>query len=159
MPMPTTTQTLRRVLFRAPIWLYRLGLGGLLGRRLVLLTHTGRRSGQPRQVVLEVLGQEPESGGFLVASGYGARSQWFRNILEDPRVRFQVGRRRYTGLARPLPAIESGQRLAEYARRHPRTAASLMRLVGQDLDGSTAAYQRVGSDPEHGIPIVALRPR
>ena len=158
--MPTTIlQTLRRVLFRAPIWLYRLGLGGLLGRRLVLVTHTGRRSGRPRQVVLEVLGQERESGGFLVASGYGPRSQWFRNILVDPRVRFQVGRRRYTGLARPLAAAESGRRLAEYARRHPRTAASLMRLVGQDVDGSTAAYQRVGSDPVHGVPVVALRPR
>ena len=32
---------LRRALFRAPIWLYRLGLGGLLGGRFLLLTHTG----------------------------------------------------------------------------------------------------------------------
>ena len=42
--------------------------------------------------------------------------------------------------------------LTEYARRHPRTAASLMRLVGQDVDGSTAAYQRVGSDPSTASP-------
>ena len=42
---------LRRALFRAPIWLYRLGLGGLLGGRFLLLTHTGRTSGRPRQVV------------------------------------------------------------------------------------------------------------
>ena len=125
----------------------------------MLLTPTGRRSGQSRQVVLEVVGRDRKSGGFLVASGYGTRSQWFRNILEDPWVRFQVGRRRNTGLARPLPATESGRRLAEYARRHPRTAASLMRLVGQEVDGSATAYEQVGSDPEHGVPVVALRPR
>lgn len=42
---------MQRALFRAPILLDRLGLGGLLGHRFLLLTHTGR----PRQVVLEVV--------------------------------------------------------------------------------------------------------
>jgi deazaflavin-dependent oxidoreductase (nitroreductase family) len=96
---------LGRALVRAPVWLYRVGLGGLLGGRFLLLTHTGRRSGRRRRVVLEVVGRHEPSGGFLVASGYGARSQWFRNIPEDPRVRFQVGWRRFEGLARPLPLV------------------------------------------------------
>jgi deazaflavin-dependent oxidoreductase (nitroreductase family) len=157
-PHPPSTR-LQRALFRAPIWLYRAGLGGLLGRRFVFLTHTGRRSGRPRQVVLEVVGRHQQSGGYLVASGYGERSQWFRNILADPHVRYQVGWRRYAGRARPLPPAESGRRLAEYAHRHPRTAAALMRMVGQDVDGSDAAYRRVGSDREHGVPIVALQPQ
>jgi deazaflavin-dependent oxidoreductase (nitroreductase family) len=150
---------LQRALARAPIWLYRLGLGGLLGGRFLLLTHTGRRTGRSRRVVLEVVGRHEESGGYLVASGYGTRSQWFRNILEDPRVCFQVGWRRHAGLARPLPADESGRRLAVYARRHPRTAAALMRTIGQEVDGSEAAYRRVGSDRDHGVPLVALSPR
>ncbi|MGH8933767.1 MAG: nitroreductase family deazaflavin-dependent oxidoreductase [Egibacteraceae bacterium] len=149
----------QRALYRAPIWLYRLGLGGLLGGRFLLLTHIGRKSGRPRQVVLEVVGRHEESGGYLIASGYGARSQWFRNILNDPHVRFQVGWRHYTGLARPLPAEESGHRLRDYARRHPRTAAALMRALGQDIDGSDAAYERVGADRDHGVPLVALTPR
>ena len=67
--------------------------------------------------------------------------------------------RRYQGLARPLPPAESGRRLAGYARRYPRAAASLLRAIGQDVDGSDAAYERIGSDPEHGIPLVALLPR
>lgn len=46
---------MQRALFRAPILLDRLGLGGLLGHRFLLLTHTGRTSGRPRQVVLEVV--------------------------------------------------------------------------------------------------------
>ena len=44
-----------RLLFRAPVWLYRLGLGGLFGKRMLLLNHTGRKSGLPRQAVLEVV--------------------------------------------------------------------------------------------------------
>ncbi|GAA3738336.1 nitroreductase family deazaflavin-dependent oxidoreductase [Salinactinospora qingdaonensis] len=148
----------KRALFRMPIWIYRLGLGGLLDGRFVLLTHIGRTSGQPRQAVLEIVGRHEESGGYLVASGYGSRSQWFRNILREPRVRFQVGWRHYTGTARPLPAAESGRRLADYARRYPRTAASLMRIVGQDAGTTPADYARVGADRDHGVPIVALCP-
>lgn len=154
-PPRTPTQ---RALARAPIRLYRLGLGGLLGQRFVLLTHTGRHSGKPRQVVLEVVGRYEESDGYLIASGYGTRSQWFRNILADRAVHFQVGWRHYDGWAQPLPAAESGRRLAEYARSRPRTAAALMRTIGQDVDGSDAGYERVGSDPELGIPLVLLRP-
>lgn len=151
-----TTSRLQRALFRAPLLLYRLGLGGLLGSRFVLLTHIGRRSGLPRQTVLEVVGRE--DGCYLVASGYGGRAQWFRNIRAQPRVRFQVGRHRFEGRAEPLPPAESGRRLATYARRHPRTAAALMRMIGHEMDGSAAAYERLGADPEHGIPLVALRP-
>lgn len=149
---------LQRTLARGPIWLYRFGLGGLLGRRLVLLQHIGRTSGRPRQVVLEVVGWHAPSGGYVVAAGYGARSQWFRNILAQPQVGFQVGWRHHRGVAEPLTPAESGRALAYYARRHPRTAAALMRTLGRDVDGSAADYERIGSDVEHGIPLVALRP-
>jgi hypothetical protein len=37
-----------RGLVRAPIWLYRLRLGFLFGRRMLLLEHIGRKSGARR---------------------------------------------------------------------------------------------------------------
>src|SRR5699024_11419300 len=67
-----------RRIARAPIALYRLGLGGLLGRRFVLLEHRGRRSGQIRQVVLETISVDPEV--IHVVSGYGEQAQWLRNV-------------------------------------------------------------------------------
>ncbi|WP_233159611.1 nitroreductase family deazaflavin-dependent oxidoreductase [Pseudonocardia sp. MH-G8] len=146
---------LQRAVHRAPVLLFRLGLGGLLGSRLVLLTHVGRTTGRERQVVLEVVGREGE--GYLVASGYGGRAQWFRNVTAQPRVRFQVGRRRFTGRAEVLPPAESGRRLAAYAHDHPRTAAALMRTLGHDVEGPEA-YERLGADREQGVPLVALRP-
>lgn len=147
---------MQRAVHRAPIALFRIGLGGLFGRRLLLLTHTGRRTGASRQVVLEVVGRHED--GYLVASGYGSRAQWYRNVLAEPHVRFRIGRCTHAGGARPLPSEQSGHHLAEYARRHPRTAAALMRTVGQDVDGSPASYRRVGADPDTGVPLVVLTP-
>ncbi|MDS1271032.1 nitroreductase family deazaflavin-dependent oxidoreductase [Lipingzhangella sp. LS1_29] len=153
---------LRRAVYRAPVWIYRLGLGGVLGSRFVLLTHRGRATGQVRQVVLEVVGREDASGGYLVASGYGARSQWFQNIRAEPRVLFQVGWRRYRGSVHLLPPAESGAVLAAYARRHPAAADELMRALGHDCGSGAqdrdAAYRRIGADAERGVPVLALRP-
>ncbi|WP_052810138.1 nitroreductase family deazaflavin-dependent oxidoreductase [Streptomonospora alba] len=149
---------LRRALYRAPIGIYRLGLGRLLGGRFLLLTHRGRVTGRPRRVVLEVIGRDEQSGGVLIASGYGDRSQWYRNIRADPRVLVEVGRRRYRGTAVPLPPQESGRALADYARRRPRTAAGLVRALGHEPDGTDRLYERLGADPDGGIPVIALRP-
>jgi hypothetical protein len=33
-----------------------------------------------------------------------------------------------------------------------------MRMVGHHVDGSAATYERIGADPEQGVPIIALRP-
>ena len=40
-----------------------------------------------------------------------------------------------------------------------RAGAALLRAIGQEVDGSEAAYERIGSDPDHGIPLVTLVPR
>lgn len=76
---------------RAPIWLFRARLGFLMGSRLLMLEHIGRRSGQRRYVVLEVV-DRPGPGRYVVASGFGERSQWFRNIQAKPSVRVFIGR-------------------------------------------------------------------
>ena len=82
-----------RALFRAPIYLYRLGLGWLFGKRILLLHHIGRVSGTARQVVFEVVEHDPTDGSFVVASGWGPTAAWYRNILHTPQVSIQVGRR------------------------------------------------------------------
>lgn len=148
---------LRRTVLRAPIFLYHVGLGWLFGRRMVLLTHVGRITGEPRQVMLEVVERESEPGHFLIASGYGSKSQWFRNVLARPAVRYQVGRRTYSGTAVPLEPDESGARLASYAEHHPKLAARLMRSLGHD-PRSLADYAALGADRDDGVPLVRLSP-
>ena len=116
---------------RLPIPLFRAGLGGLFGDRLVLIEHRGRTSGKRRFVVVEVVGRDPRA--VRVASGFGARSQWYRNIAANGVAFLTVGgHRRTAAVARMLDAAESERVLRAYARVHPRAWRHLdaaMRLV------------------------------
>ena len=146
---------LTRLAFRLPIWLYRLHLGWLLGDRLLLLTHIGRKSGLPRQAVIEVVRHEPTSDTYIIASGFGAQVDWLRNIEKNPNVLVESGGRRLEAVAKRLPLDVAADELYGFARRHPRAFRILMkRLLGGELDGSAEAYQRLAAD----VPVVALRP-
>lgn len=147
---------LRRRLFRGPIWMYKLGLGRLMSSRFLLLTHTGRKSGQPRQAVLEVIDYEPETGTFVVAAGFGAESDWYQNVVQTPQVTIQVGKRKMQALAEPFSAEASGEQLAKYARLHPKAARTLVKALGVQADGSEARWREIG---EAEIPCVGLRTR
>lgn len=127
---------LSRLGFWLPIGLYRLGLGGLLGKRFVCLTHTGRKSGQPRQTVLEVVRYEAESGACVVAAGFGKGSDWVRNVTRDPHVVFTVGRLGKNGLAEKLDGQTAGCELLNYARNHPLAWRELSNFMGYKLDGT-----------------------
>jgi deazaflavin-dependent oxidoreductase (nitroreductase family) len=77
---------LQRLVFRMPIYVYRVGLGWLFGRRLMLLNHVGRVSGKQRQTILEVATHDPTDGSYIVASAWGPNAAWYRNILHTPDV-------------------------------------------------------------------------
>jgi len=69
-------------------------LGGQLGRQsILLLTTTGRRSGQPRSTPLSYY--RDGTRYLVVASNWGRASQpdWFLNLLRQPRATIQVGGR------------------------------------------------------------------
>ena len=68
-----------RWVVRALIPLFRLGLGGVAGGRLLLLEHRGRTSGLRRFVLLEVV-DRPTRDKIFVASGFGGSAQWYRNL-------------------------------------------------------------------------------
>ena len=59
MQFPTPPRGLKAIPWRMPIWIYRLGLGGLMGKKLLLLYHIGRKSGEQRQAVLELVHIKP----------------------------------------------------------------------------------------------------
>ncbi|NLG48405.1 nitroreductase family deazaflavin-dependent oxidoreductase, partial [Gordonia sp. (in: high G+C Gram-positive bacteria)] len=75
---------------RSPIPLFRAGLGFLFGGRLLLLEHTGRKSGELRYVALEKV-DRPAKDRIIIASGFGEKAQWYRNLQADPRCRVWIG--------------------------------------------------------------------
>lgn len=145
-----------RLLFRAPIYLYRIGLGWLLGERFLLLNHIGRKSGLARQAVLEVVATDPATDTYYVASGWGRTSHWFKNVQANPEVVIKVGRRELAARAKILDRERSGKMMVDYGRRNPRAAQALSRMVGLAADGSEERYRAIG---EEHIPFVALHPQ
>jgi deazaflavin-dependent oxidoreductase (nitroreductase family) len=148
---------LKRWLFRAPIWLYRLGLGGLMTNRMVLLNHVGRKSGKLRQAVVEVARYDKANDTIYIASGWGVKSDWYRNLLANPEITVQMGWRKMAVTAVPLTPKQSGEAMRDYARRYP-TAAKVLskRLLGYEVDGSDEDFYALGYG---GVPFIALKPR
>jgi deazaflavin-dependent oxidoreductase (nitroreductase family) len=147
---------LARLAIRLPIWLYRLRLGWLLGDRFLMLTHIGRKTGQPHQTMLEVVRHDQATDDYIIASGWGERADWFRNIQKNPHVLVASGGRHWEASAEQLPITDAADELCEYARRHPYAVRALSRLmIGETLCGSAEDCRRIAKR----IPIVMLRAR
>jgi deazaflavin-dependent oxidoreductase (nitroreductase family) len=72
----------------------------------LLLTTTGRRSGEPRLSPL-IYGQSGDR--YLVVGSRGGapqHPQWYRNLIAQPLVQVQVGADRFAARARPATPVE-----------------------------------------------------
>lgn len=146
----TAVSALRtRWIVRAPIWIFRARLGFLFAGRFVLLEHVGRSSGRRRFAVLEVV-DRPAPDSLAVVAGLGALSQWYRNIVAEPRVRIQ------TGIGPPRPAVakpldpESARRVLDrYATAHPRAWRRFQPVLEA---ASGATVEQAGT----ALPVVAI---
>lgn len=88
-----------------------------------------------------------------MASGFGHRAQWFRNVRADRRVRVTVGGHAPApAMARILSPAEADSALRAYTSRHPR-AWNMFKPVIETTLGS-----RVG-DQHTELPMVELRIR
>ncbi|MGA8546671.1 MAG: nitroreductase family deazaflavin-dependent oxidoreductase [Mycobacterium sp.] len=139
-----------RPLMRAPIWIFKARAGAVFGSRLLMLEHIGRKSGVRRHVVLEVV-DHPTPDSYVVASGFGAKAQWFRNIKANPRVRV------YTGSRAPVPATarilnppEADRALGAYIAAHPQAWERFRPVLERTL-GSPI------TETDTPLPIVELR--
>jgi deazaflavin-dependent oxidoreductase (nitroreductase family) len=149
-PLRRRPGRLARLFARTHAVLYRLGIGRLLVPRTLLLTTRGRRSGKPR---LRPLVYEPEGDTFYVLSVGGTRADWYRNLLANPEVTVQVGRRRLAGIAMPV--------------LNPHEKARILRLCVQRSAWGAERFYRIprGASDEELLQlaphraVVAVRPR
>lgn len=145
-----------RLLLRLPAWLYRAHLGWLLGKRFLLLTHTGRKSGKSRRTVIEVIGHDPRDDTFFVCSGWGRTSDWYRNICRNPEVHITASRLRLRARAEVLDEAQAVKVLQQYGRRHPRAFKKISRLfLGEALQARAHNCRRMAQR----MPVIAFRPR
>jgi deazaflavin-dependent oxidoreductase (nitroreductase family) len=145
-----------RLGLRLPIWLYRLHLGWLLGNRFLLLNHIGRKSGQIRQSVIEVVKHDQRSDNYFIVSGWGDKSDWYLNIHKNRDVVIQVGRRKLQVHAEDIPLPVAVNILEEYTRRYPMAFKELTALfLGERMQPGLEASRRLAEK----MPMIVLRPR
>ncbi len=137
--------------FAVPV--LRAGLGPLfstpvLGSLMVLRT-TGRTSGLPRDVPL---GYAILDGAVYCVAGFGAATQWFRNVQADPAVEVVLPLSTFRGVAEEVTDPD------EWARAFRQLMAN-MGPIGRATSGDTRGL----SDDElreagRGLPVVRIRP-
>ena len=107
----------RKAMFKAPLYLWRMGLGVLLPRQILVLATTGRKSGLPRHTMLEY---SMIDGQMYIASGWGKRPQWVKNIEADPIVTVEsVNEGVVTGTARRVTDEDEFRRMWEPMQHSP----------------------------------------
>jgi deazaflavin-dependent oxidoreductase (nitroreductase family) len=79
---------------------------GMQRDRLVLLTTTGRRSGEPRTTPM--MFHRDGDRVLVIASNVGAAAHpdWYRNLVADRRVTVEVGDESYPALATPTEGAD-----------------------------------------------------
>jgi deazaflavin-dependent oxidoreductase (nitroreductase family) len=132
--------------------LYALGLGPLIGRLILLLTTTGRKSGLPRTTALQY---EEVDGAIYIASAKGTRADWYQNLVANPCVTVRVKSRQFAGRAQ---LVTDPVRLADFVelrlQRHPRLVGAILKS-----DGLSAAPGRADLEAYAGkLAMAIIRP-
>jgi deazaflavin-dependent oxidoreductase (nitroreductase family) len=83
-------------------------LPGMHRERIVLLTTTGAKTGQPRTTPMMV--HRDGARVLVIASNAGAPKDpdWYRNVVADPQVTVELADEKYDAIAKPLDADERG---------------------------------------------------
>lgn len=141
----------KRALYRAPILLYRLRLGFLFGKRLIMLEHTGRRSGRLRRAVIEVVVNDPDA--VYIAAAWGEKSQWYANVRVNPTVTFFLGAQKHAGTASEVTRSQAEDLMSRYAAAHP---VALDKLAAFILDDPADTPEAQAHQIAENVPFVRL---
>jgi deazaflavin-dependent oxidoreductase (nitroreductase family) len=121
-----------------------------------VITTRGRKSGLRRSTAISFM---PVGDHFVVFSGWGRTSNWYRNVLAEPEVEVQVGRRRMRATARLVPDPEERRQLMLQMQRRssgcgpPRPMRPILRLLRIfDYEGELTLAVAQGGD----LPVLEI---
>jgi len=125
--------------FKLPILQYQLGMGWMIGRYVLLLTTTGRKTGRARHTPLEYV-YDRELDRYRIAAGWGGNTDWCRNIKANPKVHVRVGRREFDAIAERASDEEVAQYMIKVSRRNPHMDRVWNRWSAAPVDDTFESY-------------------
>ena len=134
--------------------LWRIRLGWLTGRALLVLTHVGRRTGKHYRTVLYVQRCDERTCEATVIVAWGD-SRWFRNISAAHAAQVEIGLQRYAPDQRFLTTEEIVELEKSFRTRHRIIAWGQAKLMGWPWPATEEQLQNLCS----GLRAVAFAPR
>ena len=111
-----------------PQFVYAMGLGPVLGKFVLLLTTTGRKSGKHRVTPLQY---EEINGKIYVGSAFGKKSDWVKNLLANPTVFVRIKSKKFYATTK---VITDQKEITDFLqiryRRHPNMMGRILRSEG-----------------------------
>lgn len=144
-----------RWFLRAPIWFYRNGLGWIFGKRFLMFTHIGRKTGRRIDTVVEVVYHDSETDRYFIASGWGEKAQWLQNLAVNPEIDVIVGRQKFHATTTRLHKDSGSEALLAYATKYPLAFKKLSQVMtGAELTADLAGVETLAMH----VPIIAVDP-
>ncbi len=141
-------------IFKSPIFLYRLGLGWLLGHRFMMLMHVGRRSRKTYRTILAVLRYDARTKEVVAISAWTG-SDWYKNIQAHPALEAEIGFTRYAPEFRVLPPEEIAVLFEQYRDKHPLFCRIVCQIPGWKWNSNYEEFLELA----RSIRGIAFRPR
>ena len=136
---------LLKLFFKTPVLLHKFGIvwwsEKFSGAQWMLITTTGRKSGKPRQVMVDVMKHDKETDTYYGEAAYGARADWVRNIRANPVFHGQVGRRKFEARAAVLSPEETGKKMVDFYRSRPAYTKAVTAVIGLKFKDETELKQ------------------
>src|SRR4029450_10753092 len=125
----------------------RIG-GRLMGLPVLLLTTTGRRSGEPRTTALTDLAHGDAFVVIASVLGEPRHPAWWRNLEAQPEAEVHVGRERHRGRARNAQGAEGAE--APLRGRCPTTPSTSRAPSGAFRSSCSSGASLAGTTIRHG---------
>lgn len=129
---------LLKFFFKVPLWVHKLGLGGWeqwIGAEWMLISTIGRKTGKRRETMVDVMDYDKANDTYYIEAAYGARADWYKNILSHPVFEAQVGRRKFKARAGSLSTEGASDLLVQFYRQKPAYTRSVMAMAGMKFNG------------------------
>jgi len=147
-----TLRNIFRIVNRFMVFMWRIGLGKFIniwpavGGRIMVIRHTGRKTGKER---LMPVNYAIADGEIYCTAGFGANSDWYRNITARPLVELWLPDGKYPALAQDITdspqrlfllrqvLIASGFAASLFANMNPR------KMTDEKLAAATSTYRLI----------------
>ena len=131
--------------------LYEIGLGRIIGKIILLLTTTGRKSGMKRVTPLQ---SEQIGADYDLGAARGLKADWVRNIQSNPQVEIRIGSKQFVGEAKVVTnPMEFADFMEVRLQRHPRMIGLIMEKA-HGLPRHPSREQLEGLAKEEAVVIV-----